>query len=101
MIIIIVFIKLEKKLKIYCQNEKKKNFGIYKVSSYMRKPVRKKSIKKTQKNNFEERFSMMVKEYQEAKETLESMEVGSKEYMVQNKLCDKLFSNAERYINKN
>ncbi|AVF93863.1 hypothetical protein NB525_11445 [Vibrio alginolyticus] len=67
----------------------------------MRKPVRKKSIKKTQKNNFEERFSMMVKEYQEAKETLESMEVGSKEYMVQNKLCDKLFSNAERYINKN
>ncbi|EGQ9234415.1 hypothetical protein F8Y91_18050, partial [Vibrio alginolyticus] len=59
------------------------------------------SIKKTQKNNFEERFSMMVKEYQEAKETLESMEVGSKEYMVQNRLCDKLFSNAERYINKN
>ncbi|MCR9345330.1 hypothetical protein, partial [Vibrio alginolyticus] len=63
--------------------------------------VRKKSIKKTQKNNFEERFSMMVKEYQEAKETLESMEEGSKEYMVQNKLCNKLFSNAERYINKN
>lgn len=66
----------------------------------MRKPVRK-SSKKTQKNNFEERFSMMVKEYQEAKETLESMEEGSKEYMVQNKLCNKLFSNAERYINKN
>jgi len=37
----------------------------------MRKPVRK-SSKKTQKNNFEERFAAMVKEYQEAKGILDS-----------------------------
>ncbi|CAH1542320.1 conserved hypothetical protein [Vibrio rotiferianus] len=65
----------------------------------MRKPVTK-SNKKTQKNNFEERFAAMVKEYQEAKEILESMTEGSPEYMAQKKLCDKLFANAERYINK-
>ncbi len=66
----------------------------------MRKPVRK-STKKTQKNNFEERFAVMVKEYQEAKEVLESMTEGSSEYINQKKACDKLFANAERYINKN
>ncbi|MBE3899395.1 hypothetical protein HJ158_09270 [Vibrio parahaemolyticus] len=66
----------------------------------MRKPVRK-STKKTQKNNFEERFAVMVKEYQEAKEVLESMTEGSSEYITQKKACDKLFANAERYINKN
>ncbi|HCE1506697.1 hypothetical protein [Vibrio sp. YIC-376] len=66
----------------------------------MRKPVRK-STKKTQKNNFEERFAVMVKEYQEAKEVLESMTEGSSEYNTQKKACDKLFANAERYINKN
>jgi hypothetical protein len=42
----------------------------------------------------------MVKEYQEAKEILESMTEGSSEYLVQKKACDKLFANAERYINK-
>ncbi|MGR5299707.1 hypothetical protein [Vibrio alfacsensis] len=66
----------------------------------MRKPVRK-SSKKTKKNNFEERFAVMVKEYQEAKEILECMSEGSSEYMAQKKLCDKLFANAERYINNN
>ncbi|EJG2022812.1 hypothetical protein BS026_RS05405 [Vibrio parahaemolyticus] len=65
----------------------------------MRKPVRK-SSKKTQKNNFEERFAAMVKEYQEAKEILDSMTESSSEYLAQKKSCDKLFANAERYINK-
>lgn len=65
----------------------------------MRKPVRK-SSKKTQKNNFEERFAAMVKEYQEAKEILDSMTEGSSEYLSQKKVCDKIFANAERYINK-
>ncbi|EGR2894715.1 hypothetical protein ACSTIZ_07710 [Vibrio parahaemolyticus] len=65
----------------------------------MRKPVRK-SSKKTQKNNFEERFAAMVKEYQEAKEILDSMTEGSSEYLAQKKVCDKIFANAERYINK-
>ncbi|EDP59555.1 hypothetical protein [Vibrio sp. AND4] len=65
----------------------------------MRKPARK-SSKKTQKNNFEERFALMVKEYQEAKENLDSMTEGSPEYLVQKKVCDRLFANAERYINK-
>ncbi len=66
----------------------------------MRKPVRK-STKKTQKNNFEERFAVMVKEYQEAKEILDAMTEGSSEYITQKKVCDKLFASAERYINKN
>jgi hypothetical protein len=79
---------------------KRKSFGIYKVKSDMRKPVRK-SSKKTQKNNFEERFAVMVKKYQEAKEILETMTEGSSEYITQKKVCDKLFESAERYINKN
>lgn len=66
----------------------------------MRKPVRK-SSKKTQKNNFEERFAAMVTEYQEAKEVLDSMAEGTSEYITQQKVCDKLFAKAERYINKN
>jgi len=66
----------------------------------MRKPVRK-SSKKTQKNNFEERFAVMVTEYQAAKEVLDSMAEGTSEYITQKKVCDKLFANAERYINKN
>ena len=66
----------------------------------MRKPVRK-SSKKTQKNNFEERFAVMVKQYQEAKEVLESMAEGTSEYITQKRVCDKLFANAERYIHKN
>lgn len=66
----------------------------------MRKPVRK-SNKKIQKNNFEERFAVMVKQYQEAKDVLESMQEGTNEYIAQKKVCDKLFASAERYINKN
>ncbi len=66
----------------------------------MRKPV-KKSSKKVKKNNFEERFALMVEEYNKAKEVLDSMEEGTSEYMAQKKLCDKLFANAERYINRN
>ncbi|BDR13447.1 hypothetical protein [Vibrio sp. STUT-A11] len=66
----------------------------------MKKPARK-SNNKTQKNNFEERFALMVKQYQEAKEVLESMEEGSSEYITQKRVCDKLFANAERYINRN
>ena len=65
----------------------------------MKKLVRK-SSKKIQKNNFEERFSSMVKEYQEAKVILDSMTEGSPEYLSQKKACDKIFENAERYINK-
>lgn len=65
----------------------------------MKKSVRK-SSKKIQKNNFEERFSSMVKEYQEAKGILDSMTEGSSEYLSQKKACDKIFANAERYINK-
>ncbi|UUM29487.1 hypothetical protein [Vibrio japonicus] len=66
----------------------------------MRKPVRK-SSKKTQKNNFEERFALMVGEYQKAKDVLDSMPEGTSEYQTQKKVCDKLFASAERYINKN
>lgn len=65
----------------------------------MRKLLRK-SSKKSQKINFEERFAVMVKEYLEAKEILESMTEGSSEFLTQKKVCDKLFANAERYINK-
>ncbi|HAS6346363.1 hypothetical protein LZU85_00160 [Vibrio sp. IRLE0018] len=66
----------------------------------MKKPTRK-SSKKTQKNNFEERFAAMVTEYQEAKALLDAMEQGTSEYTNQKKLCDKLFANAEKYINRN
>ncbi len=53
------------------------------------------------KNDFEERFALMVGEYHKAKEVLDSMEEGSPDYTAQKKACDKLFANAERYINKN
>ncbi len=52
------------------------------------------------KNNFEERFALMVEEYNKAKEVLDSMEEGTSEYMTQKNLCDKLFASAERYINR-
>ncbi len=65
----------------------------------MRKPV-KKSSKKVKKNDFEERFALMVGEYNKAKEVLDSMEEDTSEYMTQKKLCDKLFASAERYINR-
>ncbi|KOO04172.1 hypothetical protein [Vibrio nereis] len=65
----------------------------------MRKPVRK-TGKKMRKNDFEERFSLMVGEYNKAKEVLDSMEEGTSEYAAQKKTCDRLFANAERYINR-
>ncbi|XAW88013.1 hypothetical protein ABDK09_00785 [Vibrio sp. CDRSL-10 TSBA] len=65
----------------------------------MRKPV-KKSGKKIQKNNFEERFAQMAAEYQAAKEVLDAMDAGTAEHAAQKKVCDKLFASAERYINK-
>lgn len=52
------------------------------------------------KNDFEERFSLMVGEYNKAKEVLDSMEEGTSEYAAQKKTCDRLFANAERYINR-
>lgn len=48
----------------------------------MRKPV-KKSSKKVKKNNFEERFALMVEEYNKAKEVLDSMEEGTSVYITQ------------------
>ncbi|QXO16477.1 hypothetical protein [Vibrio ostreae] len=65
----------------------------------MRKPG-KKSSKKIQKNNFEERFAQMAAEYQAAKEVLDEMAEGTSEFVAQKKVCDKLFASAERYINK-
>lgn len=66
----------------------------------MRKPA-KKSSKKTQRNHFEEQFSLMVTEYHKAKEILDSMAVSTPEYTKQKKKCDSLFANAERFINAN
>ncbi|WP_342608868.1 hypothetical protein [Vibrio tritonius] len=66
----------------------------------MKRPY-KKSTNRASKNNFEERFSAMVAEYQQAKDVLDSMEAGTPEHASQKKLCDKLFANAERYINRN
>ncbi|MGD8111672.1 hypothetical protein ACQEXU_13860 [Vibrio sp. TRT 21S02] len=64
----------------------------------MRKPVRK-SNKKMRKSDFEEKFAQMVAEHQKANEILESLEVGSPEYIKQKKQCDMLFARAERFIN--
>lgn len=55
---------------------------------------------KSKKNNVEDRLTQLVTEYQEAKGILESIPEGTSEYANQKKLCDKLFANAERYINK-
>ncbi|ODS11210.1 hypothetical protein [Vibrio scophthalmi] len=45
----------------------------------MKKPVRK-NVKKMRKSDFEERFTNMVGEYNQAKEILESLAVGTAEY---------------------
>jgi hypothetical protein len=66
----------------------------------MKKPF-KKSNNKARKSNFEEKFSLMVAEYNKAKEILDSMAEGSEEYTKQKKLCDNLFARAERFINAN
>ncbi|WP_162047976.1 hypothetical protein [Vibrio taketomensis] len=59
----------------------------------------KKSTSKMSKNHFEERFAQMVGEYNAAKEELATLEEGTAEYIKQNKLCEKLFASAERFIN--
>ncbi|EGU31104.1 hypothetical protein RJD39_06040 [Vibrio scophthalmi] len=64
----------------------------------MKKPVRK-NVKKMRKSDFEERFTNMVGEYNQAKEILESLAVGTAEYNKQKKQCDTLFASAERFIN--
>ncbi|MCG9597688.1 hypothetical protein L1D15_13260 [Vibrio sp. Isolate25] len=66
----------------------------------MKKPL-KKSSKKLRKSNFEERFSLMVAEYNKAKEVLDSMAEGSPEHIKQKKKCETLFASAERFINAN
>ncbi|CAM3103917.1 30S ribosomal protein S20 [Vibrio neptunius] len=66
----------------------------------MRKPA-KKSSNKIRKSNFEERFALMVSEYNKAKEILESMTEGTPEYAKQQKKCQSLFASAERFLNAN
>ncbi|WP_425608763.1 hypothetical protein [Vibrio brasiliensis] len=66
----------------------------------MRKAA-KKSSKKIKKSNFEEKFSLMVAEYNTAKEILDAMVEGTPEYTKQKKNCDRLFASAERFINAN
>ena len=64
----------------------------------MRKPM-KKSNTRIRKNNFEERFSAMVAEYNKAKDLLDTMSEGTPEYAKQKKVCDRLFANAEKFVN--
>lgn len=66
----------------------------------MRKP-KKKPIKKTNKNHFEERLSHMVAEYNKAKENLDLLTEGTEEYAKQKKICDNLFASTERFVNAN
>lgn len=70
------------------------------VVNQMRKLGRK-SSNKSRKSNFEERFSLMVADYNSAKEVLDSMNEDAPEYAKQKKKCDSLFANAERFINAN
>ncbi|QIA64990.1 hypothetical protein GT360_15620 [Vibrio astriarenae] len=65
-----------------------------------RKPVRK-PAKKMSKNHFEERLSVMVAEYNSAKELLDSMTEGTDEHAKQKKKCEKLFASTERFVNAN
>ena len=53
---------------------------------------------KARKNNHEERFESMVKEYQEAKTLLDSMDEGSDAQLKQQRLCDSLFAKAEKFF---
>lgn len=66
----------------------------------MRKAA-KKSSKKFQKSNFEEKFALMVAEYNKAKEILDTLMEGTPEHTKQKKNCDRLFASAERFINAN
>ncbi|KXF82650.1 hypothetical protein [Enterovibrio coralii] len=63
--------------------------------------MRKKKVKLTKKawkSGYEARFEQMVGEYQSAKALLDSMTKGTPEYAAQEKLCDSLFANAERFF---
>ncbi|ELH3113347.1 hypothetical protein RO095_001533 [Vibrio parahaemolyticus] len=62
---------------------------------------RDKSPKKYKKSGYEVKFEQMVKEYHDAKETLESMKDGSEEYNKQKNLCESLFASAERFFKQN
>ncbi|EJG0866325.1 hypothetical protein C6O73_RS22990, partial [Vibrio parahaemolyticus] len=53
---------------------------------------RDKSPRKYKKSGYEVKFEQMVKEYHDAKETLESMKEGSEEYNKQKNLCESLFA---------
>ncbi|KJG59063.1 hypothetical protein UA38_04870 [Photobacterium kishitanii] len=64
----------------------------------MRKPGRKIG-KKIRKNAFEDRFALIVEDYNKAKEILDSLIVGTAEYDKQKKECNHLFAHAERCIN--
>lgn len=66
----------------------------------MKKPV-KKSGKKMRKADFEDRFAIMVGEYNSAKEVLDSFPEDSSDYIKQKKKCENLFAAAERFINTN
>lgn len=53
---------------------------------------------KVRKNNHEEKFESMVKEYQAAKILLDSMDEGTDEQLKQQRLCDNLFAKAEKFF---
>ncbi|CAM2886261.1 MULTISPECIES: hypothetical protein [Vibrio] len=59
---------------------------------------RDKVAKKAWKSGYEAKFEQMVGEYHSAKETLETMTAGSDEFKAQEKLCESLFSSAERFF---
>ncbi|WP_417762847.1 hypothetical protein [Shewanella sp.] len=56
------------------------------------------SQSKTRKNYHDAKFEQMVSEYNDAKAILESMDEGSVEHIKQQKYCDTLFANAEKFF---
>ncbi|MEH0690151.1 hypothetical protein H4F17_13930 [Vibrio cholerae] len=69
----------------------------------MKKPAgpARKSGKKMRKSDFEEKFALMVGEYNKQKELLDAMSEGDAEHAKQKKKCDALFASAERFLNAN
>ena len=63
--------------------------------------IRQKASKKSKKNEFESRLNILVEEFNQAQEVLNSLVEGSAEFLAQKKICDKLFSNTERFLNRN
>lgn len=53
------------------------------------------------KSDFEEKFALMVGEYNKQKELLDAMSEGDAEHAKQKKKCDALFASAERFLNAN